>query len=201
MVETSAICIDQLSLMLPENAYSFVIWNMPRQLPSSYLPNIFFTIVRLTHPTVNNSTQSNAVDTASLNTSQDKAEKILHFLILRYHSGRYECCHLLGYSAVYPYVNRRSEESITSIFRVENQSNKKQDSSRWLGTWLVAAAAHHLPQLVSCSADSRSWRWRRYAPPKRCVTYGVHSAISQKIAILSSWDFLHRPLRIFYSIS
>jgi hypothetical protein len=32
--------------------------------------------------------------------------------------------------------------------------------------------------LVSCSAVFRSWKWRRYVPPKRRFTYGVHGAIS-----------------------
>jgi hypothetical protein len=38
--------------------------------------------------------------------------------------------------------------------------------------------------LVSCLADFQPWRWRWYVPPKRRFTYGLHGAISQKLAIL-----------------
>jgi hypothetical protein len=36
--------------------------------------------------------------------------------------------------------------------------------------------------LVSCLADFRPSRWRWYVPPKRLLTYVLHSAISQKMA-------------------
>jgi hypothetical protein len=36
--------------------------------------------------------------------------------------------------------------------------------------------------LVSCSANFRPWRWRWYIPPKRQFAYGLHGAISQKMA-------------------
>jgi hypothetical protein len=39
-------------------------------------------------------------------------------------------------------------------------------------------------RLVSCSADFRPWRWRRYFSPKLRITYGPQGAISQKIILL-----------------
>jgi hypothetical protein len=36
--------------------------------------------------------------------------------------------------------------------------------------------------LVSCSADFRPWKWRWNVPPKLRFTYGLHGAVSQKMA-------------------
>jgi hypothetical protein len=40
--------------------------------------------------------------------------------------------------------------------------------------------------LVSCSADFRRWRRSWYVPTKRRFTYGLHGAISQKMATFIS---------------
>jgi hypothetical protein len=65
-------------------------------------------------------------------------------------------CHLLVHRSVRSDV---SEESITFIFRVKSQPNKKPVCNRWLG-----------------STDFRPWRWRWFVPPKRRFTYGLHGA-------------------------
>jgi hypothetical protein len=55
-------------------------------------------------------------------------------------------------------------------------------------------------QLVSCTDDFWSWRWRRYIPPNHRFTFsGLHGVISQKLELLimillPSWcrlDWIH----------
>jgi hypothetical protein len=36
--------------------------------------------------------------------------------------------------------------------------------------------------LVPSAADFRTWRWRWYIPPKHLFIYGLHSAVSRKMA-------------------
>jgi hypothetical protein len=64
--------------------------------------------------------------------------------------------------------NDASEESITLVFKVENQPNKEPACSIWLGV---------LCMLVACSADFPPWRWRRYVPPKHRLTYELRRYI------------------------
>jgi hypothetical protein len=68
----------------------------------------------------------------------------------------------LSYSRIYICVVRMptdvSEENITSIYRVANQPRKKPACSTW------------------------PWRWRWYIPSKCRLTYGLHCAISRKMA-------------------
>jgi hypothetical protein len=65
-----------------------------------------------------------------------------------------------------------SEETITYIFRVENQKSGIPCCSTCLATCCT---------LVSCSADFRPCRWSWQVPQKHRFTYGLRSPISQKM--------------------
>jgi hypothetical protein len=46
--------------------------------------------------------------------------------------------------------------------------------------------------LVSCPAEFLPWRWRRYVPPKRRFTYGLHGSISYPVCIsykMLGWSY------------
>jgi hypothetical protein len=51
---------------------------------------------------------------------------------------------------------------------------------------LLCSLRKHLLSLVSCSADFRSWRWRRYVPPKRRFIYGLYGSIFITTAVRTS---------------
>jgi hypothetical protein len=53
------------------------------------------------------------------------------YRIWGFHSGSYECCHLLAHSAV---QSNDSEERSTSIFKVENYLSKEPACIRWAGS-------------------------------------------------------------------
>jgi hypothetical protein len=57
--------------------------------------------------------------------------------------------------------------------------------------------------LVPCSADFRSWRWRWHVSPKRCLTYWLHGATSQKMATSNTvwFDFHFERYKRFLSFS
>jgi hypothetical protein len=100
----------------------------------------------------------------SLTTSPiTRTQKII---IWEAHSDSYECCHLLGYSVVWPVCER--------TFR----RNASPPSSGCLASYCT---------LVSCSANIRPWRWRWYVPLKRRLIYAVHGSIAQKMAIFTRW--------------
>jgi hypothetical protein len=60
--------------------------------------------------------------------------------------------------------------------------------------WAVSRDNNYIVPLLSCSADFRLWRWRRWIPPKHRLIYRLHGAISQKMAIfiLKCWSILSK---------
>jgi hypothetical protein len=58
------------------------------------------------------------------------------------------------------------------------KTSKKKNSMKAGGRWLCLPPAF---MLVSCSAHSLTWRWRRHVPPKCHLTFNrLHGIISQK---------------------
>jgi hypothetical protein len=93
---------------------------------------------------------------------------------------------------------RRRYESLWA--RSHSPINIIFQSARVPMVWWVPSTCRHVPQfsaiyqahatfclatyctLVSCSSDFRPWRWMWYVPPKCPITYGLHGAITQKMA-------------------